>query len=228
MIADNLLKIEQDIQDSCALVHRNPKEVTLVAVTKSVDSDKAEELIKAGVNNCAENRVDKLLQKKQGLQNHPDIKWHLIGNLQRRKVKLIVNEIDCFHALDSLKLAEEIQKRAEKQLACFVEVNVSGEESKQGISPDELFPFLESLASLTKIKVVGLMTMAPKDASADQIRKVFGTLKELRDLVQKKELPHAPCTELSMGMSQDFQLAIEEGATFIRVGTALFKDEEEQ
>ena len=228
MIADNLLKIEQDIQDSCALVHRNPKEVTLVAVTKSVDSDKAEELIKAGVNNCAENRVDKLLQKKQDLQNHPDIKWHLIGNLQRRKVKLIVNEIDYFHALDSLKLAEEIQKRAEKQLVCFVEVNVSGEESKQGISPDELFPFLESLASLTKIKVVGLMTMAPKDASADQIRKVFGTLKELRDLVQKKELPHAPCTELSMGMSQDFQLAIEEGATFIRVGTALFKDEEEQ
>ena len=162
------------------------------------------------------------------MQNHPDIKWHLIGNLQRRKVKLIVNEIDYFHALDSLKLAEEIQKRAEKQLACFVEVNVSGEESKQGISPDELLPFLESLASLTKIKVVGLMTMAPKDASADQIRKVFGTLKELRDLVQKKELPHAPCTELSMGMSQDFQLAIEEGATFIRVGTALFKDEEEQ
>lgn len=107
-------------------------------------------------------------------------------------------------------------------------MNVSGEESKQGISPDELLPFLESLASLTKIKVVGLMTMAPKDASADQIRKVFGTLKELRDLVQKKELPHAPCTELSMGMSQDFQLAIEEGATFIRVGTALFKDEEEQ
>ena len=120
MIADNLLKIEQDIQDSCALVHRNPKEVTLVAVTKSVDSDKAEELIKAGVNNCAENRVDKLLQKKQDLQNHPDIKWHLIGNLQRRKVKLIVNEIDYFHALDSLKLAEEIQKRSEKQLACFV------------------------------------------------------------------------------------------------------------
>ena len=228
MIADNLLKIEQDIQDSCALVHRNPKEVTLVAVTKSVDSDKAEELIKAGVNNCAENRVDKLLQKKQDLQNHPDIKWHLIGNLQRRKVKLIVNEIDYFHALDSLRLAEEIQKRLEKELSCFIEVNVSGEESKHGISPDELLPFVESLADCTKIKVVGLMTMAPKDASADQIRKVFGTLKELRDLVQKKELPHAPCTELSMGMSQDFQLAIEEGATFIRVGTALFKDEEEQ
>ncbi len=224
MIADNLQKIEQDIQDSCALVHRDPKEVTLVAVTKSVESAQAEELVRAGVMNCAENRVDKLLQKKQDLFDFPEIKWHLIGNLQRRKVKLIVNEIDYFHALDSLKLAEEIQKRAEKQLACFVEVNVSGEESKQGISPDELFPFLESLASLTKIKVVGLMTMAPKDASADQIRKVFGTLKELRDLVQKKELPHAPCTELSMGMSRDYEIAIKNGATFVRIGTEFFKD----
>lgn len=228
MIADNLLKIEQEIQDSCALVHRDPKEVTLVAVTKSVDSATAEKLIEQGVKNCAENRVDKLLQKKQDLVNYPDVKWHLIGNLQRRKVKLIINEIDCFHALDSLKLAEEIQKRATKPLDCFVEVNVSGEASKYGFSPEELVPFIESLVALSKIKVVGLMTMAPKEASAKQIRKVFGTLKELRDLVHSKGFSHAPCTELSMGMSQDFQLAIEEGATFIRVGTALFKDEEEQ
>lgn len=228
MIADNLLKIEQEIQDSCALVHRDPKEVTLVAVTKSVDSATAEKLIEQGVKNCAENRVDKLLQKKQDLVNYPDVKWHLIGNLQRRKVKLIINEIDCFHALDSLKLAEEIQKRATKPLDCFVEVNVSSEASKHGFSPEELVPFIESLVALSKIKVVGLMTMAPKEASAKQIRKVFGTLKELRDLVHSKVFSHAPCTELSMGMSQDFQLAIEEGATFIRVGTALFKDEEEQ
>jgi pyridoxal phosphate enzyme (YggS family) len=156
------------------------------------------------------------------------LKWHLIGNLQRRKVKSIINEIDFFHALDSLKLAEEIQKRVNQSLDCFVEVNVSGEESKHGISPEELLPFVESLAALTKINIVGLMTMAPKDASVQQIRKVFRTLKELRDLVQMKKFSHAPCTELSMGMSQDFQLAIEEGATFIRVGTALFKDEEER
>ena len=164
MIADNLQKIKQEIQDSCALVHRDPKEVTLVAVTKSVESAQAEELVRAGVMNCAE-------------------------------------------------------------LSCFIEVNVSGEESKHGISPDELLPFVESLAACTKIKVVGLMTMAPKEASDEQIHKVFGTLKELRDLVQAKGYAHAPCSELSMGMSQDFQIAIEEGATFIRVGTALFKDE---
>lgn len=159
---------------------------------------------------------------------YPDVRWHLIGNLQRRKVKLIINEIDCFHALDSLKLAEEIKKRVEKTLDCFIEVNVSGEVSKHGLSPEALFSFIESLAMLSKIRIVGLMTMAPKDASAKQIRKVFGTLKELRYLVQMKGFSHAPCTELSMGMSQDFQLAIEEGATFIRVGTALFKDEGEQ
>ncbi|WP_375152151.1 YggS family pyridoxal phosphate-dependent enzyme [Enterococcus mundtii] len=228
MIADNLQNIKQDIQDSCALVHRDPKEVTLVAVTKSVESLQSEELINAGVTHCAENRVDKLLQKKQDLLKYSEVKWHLIGNLQRRKVKLIVNEIDYFHALDSLKLAEEIQKRLEKQLACFVEVNVSGEVSKHGISPAELLPFLESLAAYPNIQVVGLMTMAPKDASAEQIHKVFETLRELRDLAQSKQYTHAPCTELSMGMSQDFQLAIEEGATFIRVGTALFKDKEEE
>ncbi|OTP09562.1 YggS family pyridoxal phosphate enzyme [Enterococcus sp. 10A9_DIV0425] len=228
MIADNLHKIKQDIQDSCALVHREPKEVTLVAVTKSVGVAQTKELIDAGVAHCAENRVDKLLEKKQKLLNYSETKWHLIGNLQRRKVKLIVNEIDYFHALDSLTLAEEIQKRLVKQLACFVEVNVSGEATKHGISPDEVLPFLESLAAYSKIKVVGLMTMAPKEASAEQIRNVFGTLRELRDLVQSRHYTHAPCTELSMGMSQDFQLAIEEGATFIRVGTALFKDEEEE
>ncbi|BDP76646.1 YggS family pyridoxal phosphate enzyme [Enterococcus faecium] len=225
MIADNLQKIKQEIQDSCALVHRDPKEVTLVAVTKSVESAQAEELVRAGVMNCAENRVDKLLEKKQEMEISELGVRHLIGNLQRRKVKLIVNEIDYFHALDSLRLAEEIQKRLEKELSCFIEVNVSGEESKHGISPDELLPFVESLAACTKIKVVGLMTMAPKEASDEQIHKVFGTLKELRDLVQAKGYAHAPCSELSMGMSQDFQIAIEEGATFIRVGTALFKDE---
>lgn len=225
MISENLHKIQQEIQDSCALVSRNASEVCLTAVTKSVDTETTRELLENGVRDCAENRVEKLLEKKAALTDYPDVRWHFIGNLQRRKVKLIVNEIDYFHALDSLRLAEEIQKRLEKELSCFIEVNVSGEESKHGISPDELLPFVESLAACTKIKVVGLMTMAPKEASDEQIHKVFGTLKELRDLVQAKGYAHAPCSELSMGMSQDFQIAIEEGATFIRVGTALFKDE---
>ncbi|MBM7710588.1 YggS family pyridoxal phosphate-dependent enzyme [Enterococcus xiangfangensis] len=223
MIAGNLHRIEQEIQESCALVSRNPQDITMVAVTKSVDSITANELVELGVTDLAENRVDKLLEKKQDLSHHQQIKWHLIGNLQRRKVKLIINEIDYFHALDSLRLAQEIQKRAAHPINCFVEVNVSGEESKQGIKPKELHSFIKELEDLDKIKVIGLMTMAPYEASQEDVRKIFSTLKQLQESVKEQNLQYAPCTELSMGMSQDFKTAIEEGATFVRIGTALFK-----
>ncbi|MFV0559641.1 MAG: YggS family pyridoxal phosphate-dependent enzyme [Enterococcus sp.] len=224
MIADNLHEIEQAIQDSCALVHRNPNEVTLIAVTKYVDSETTRKVIATGIKNIAENRAEKLIEKKHQLVDIPDIKWHLIGNLQRRKVKSIINEIDYFHALDSLRLAEEIEKRAEKTISCFVEVNVSGEESKQGIPPSEVHTFIESLAVYPKIKVVGLMTMAPFDATTEELHEVFHNLSMLRDTVRESKYAHAPCEELSMGMSQDFSVAIEEGATFIRVGRALLRD----
>lgn len=223
MIAENLHKIEQEIQESCALVSRNPKDVTMVAVTKSVDSKTASELVELGILDLAENRVDKLLDKKQSLSQHQQIKWHLIGNLQRRKVKLIINEIDFFHALDSLRLAQEIQKRAEHQIDCFIEINVSGEESKHGIKPAELHSFIQEIAGLDKIRVIGLMTMAPYEASEQEVRTIFSTLKDLQESVKKLNLQYAPCTELSMGMSQDFKTAIEEGATFVRIGTALFR-----
>ncbi|MDT2675590.1 YggS family pyridoxal phosphate-dependent enzyme [Enterococcus dongliensis] len=223
MIAENLHRIEQEIQESCALVSRNPQDITMVAVTKSVDSMTANELVELGVTYLAENRVDKLLEKKQNLSQHQQLHWHLIGNLQRRKVKLIINEIDYFHALDSLRLAQEIQKRAERPINCFIEVNVSGEESKHGIKPEELHSFIKELADLDKVKIVGLMTMAPYEASQQSVRKIFATLKQLQESVKNQNLQYAPCTELSMGMSQDFKTAIEEGATFVRIGTALFK-----
>ena len=223
MIAENLHRIEQEIQESCALVSRNPKDVTMVAVTKSVDSKTASELVELGILDLAENRVDKLLEKKQSLSQHQQIKWHLIGNLQRRKVKLIINEIDFFHALDSLRLAQEIQKRAEHQIDCFIEINVSGEESKHGIKPAELHSFIQEIAGLDKIRVIGLMTMAPYEASEQEVRTIFSTLKDLQESVKKLNLQSAPCTDLSMGMSQDFKTAIEEGATFVRIGTALFR-----
>ena len=223
MIAENLHRIEQEIQESCALVSRNPEDITMVAVTKSVDSNAANELVELGVTDLAENRVDKLLEKKQSLSQNQQIKWHLIGNLQRRKVKLIINEIDYFHALDSLRLAQEIQKRAEHQINCFIEVNVSGEESKHGIQPKELPSFIEELEGLDKINVIGLMTMAPYEASQQEVHDIFSTLKRLQESMKKLNLQYAPCTELSMGMSQDFKTAIEEGATFVRIGTALFR-----
>lgn len=224
MLADNLKKITQEVQLACEKAQRATDDVTLIAVTKSVGSDKAKELVELGINNFAENRTDKLLEKKEALKNFSSIKWHLIGNLQRRKVKLIINEIDYFHALDSLKLAEEIQKRANKTISCFVEVNISGEASKHGLKKEEVLPFIQKLASFDKIKVVGLMTMAPLEASKEELHAVFSQLNELKNAIISQHISYAPCTELSMGMSNDFPIAVEEGATFIRVGTAIFRD----
>jgi len=224
MISDNLQEVQQEIQDSCALVSRSSSEVTLVGVTKSVDTEQTIELANQGLKHLAENRADQFLAKKKEMSHLTDISWHFIGNLQRRKVKSIINEIDYFHALDSLKLANEIQKRAEQTIRCFVEVNVSGESSKQGIAYEELEAFIEQLASFDKIKVVGLMTLAPLHSTQKEQRGIFAKLKSLQEMIQEKGLDFAPCTQTSMGMSNDFSVAIQEGATFIRVGTALFKN----
>ncbi len=224
MISENLREVRQEIQKSCALVSRSEEDVTLVAVTKSVDAGATKAIVAAGVFHLAENRADKFLLKKQLFLDFPEIQWHFIGNLQRRKVKSIVNEIDFLHSLDNLNLAEEIQKRANKVLKCFVEVNVSGEASKQGISPEELADFIAKLAAYDKIKVVGLMTMAPAVATVPEQHQLFRRLRELRDEIHNQKLSWAPCTELSMGMSHDYQAAIQEGATFVRIGTVLFKE----
>ncbi|MGX7195591.1 YggS family pyridoxal phosphate-dependent enzyme [Enterococcus olivae] len=223
MISDNLQEIRQEMQDSCALVSRQLDGVTLVAVTKTVDLETTIELVNEGVDHLAENRVDKFLEKKEKMTDFSNVSWHFIGNLQRRKVKSVINEIDFFHALDSIKLAHEIQKRAEKVIRCFVEVNVSGEESKHGISPEDLEDFVTQTAELDKLSIVGLMTMAPFDSTAEEQHRFFSKLKQLQENIQQKNLSHAPCSETSMGMSNDFSVAIQEGATFVRVGTALFK-----
>ena len=214
MISENLREVRQEIQKSCALVSRSEEDVTLFAVTKSVDAGATKAIVAAGVFHLAENRADKFLLKKQLFLDFPEIQWHFIGNLQRRKV----------NSLDNLKLAEEIQNRANKVLKCFVEVNVSGEESKQGISPEELADFIAKLAAYDKIKVVGLMTMAPAVATVPEQHQLFRRLRELRDEIHNQKLSWAPCTELSMGMSHDYQAAIQEGATFVRIGTVLFKE----
>lgn len=224
MISENLLEVRQEIQNSCALVSRNPEEVKLIAVTKSVDSAAMKELYQLGERHFAENRVDVFLKKKEALQDFSAIQWHFIGHLQSRKVKQMINEIDYFHALESLKLAGEIQKRATKVIQCFVEVNVSGEESKQGISPDELIEFIQALQPFDKIKIVGLMTMAPFHADEAEQLGIFSKLRCLQEEVANLSYDYAPCRELSMGMSNDFSMAIQAGATFIRVGSALFKE----
>lgn len=223
MLVDNLENINQEIQLACQKAARSDNNLTIIAVTKSVGKDITKELAELGIENMAENRVDKLLEKKVALKNFSSIKWHLIGNLQRRKVKSVINEIDYFHALDSFKLAEEIQKRTEKQISCFVEVNITGEESKHGLKSEEVIDFIHQLAEFDRIKVVGLMTMAPLNASEQVLHEVFSKLKKLQVEVNNQHLSYAPCTELSMGMSNDFPIAIEEGATFVRIGTAIFR-----
>lgn len=225
MISDNLQKVRQEIQNSCALVSRNSDEVTLVGVTKSVDSSKMKELYDLGLSVFAENRVDVLLRKQAELIDYPKIEWHFIGHLQRRKVKDVINRIDYFHALESLKLAAEIQKRANHIIRCFVEVNVSGEVTKQGLRPEEVRSFIKELANYDKIEVVGLMMMAPYDSTKEEQRAYFTQLKKLQEEIHAQNDSNEPCTQLSMGMSNDYQVAIEVGATYVRVGSALFEEE---
>lgn len=151
---------------------------------------------------------------------------HFIGSLQTRKVKEVINEIDYFHALDRLKLAKEINKRAEHKIKCFVQVNVSGEDSKQGVALKDVNTFIETLEQYENIEVVGLMTMAPLTDDESYIKSLFQSLKNKRDEIKALNLNYAPCTELSMGMSNDFHLAAEEGASFVRIGTKLVGKEE--
>ena len=197
-------------------------QVNVIAVTKYVDVATTEALVKTGIQHIGENRVDKFLEKYQALKEY-DLTWHLIGSLQRRKVKDVINLVDYFHALDSAKLAQEIQKRAEHPIKCFLQVNISGEESKHGFAPDELDDVLAEIAQLDKIEIVGLMTMAPFEASQEELQDIFSKTHQLQKQLEKKQLKNMPFSELSMGMSRDFEVAIANGATYVRIGTSFFK-----
>jgi PLP dependent protein len=218
-VAAKYEQIKQLINETCFKVERNPEEVKVIAVTKYVSTERALEALEAGIINLGENRDDGLLKKWEVLQDKPA--WHYIGSLQTRKVKNIINIVEYIHSLDRISLAEEINKRAGHKIKCLVQVNVSGEESRHGLRPEEALVFIESLSKFENISVEGLMTMAPFTNDEDQIRGCFRKLRDLRDQVQALNLNYAPCTELSMGMSNDYVIAIEEGATMVRIGTAL-------
>lgn len=217
-VRENFETITREIAETCKQVGRNADEVKLIAVTKYVSDARVEEAIGAGIIDFAENRPQNYVERKG---KYSDKTWHLIGSLQTRKVRDVINEVDYFHALDRDSLAKEIEKRAEKEIKCFVQVNVSGEESKRGLTSEEAIDFIKSLEQYSKIKVVGLMTMAPFVEDEEILRNCFRRLRQLRDEVKGLNLPYAPCEFLSMGMSNDYKIAIEEGATHIRVGTAL-------
>ncbi len=212
----------QQIADASQKANRNLDAVSVIAVTKYVDVQTAEALLPLGIYHIGENRVDKFLEKYQALKDYP-VTWHLIGTLQRRKVKEVIPYVDYFHALDSLKLAQEIQKRTDHVIKCFLQVNISGEESKHGFSKEELLELLPELAKLDQIEYVGLMTMAPFEADSDELKEIFKDTQALQAEIREKQIPNMPMTELSMGMSRDFKEAIQFGSTFVRIGTAFFK-----
>ena len=212
----------QQIADASLEANRALDAVSVIAVTKYVDIQTAEALLPLGVRHIGENRVDKFLEKYQALKDYP-VTWHLIGTLQRRKVKEVIPYVDYFHALDSLKLAQEIQKRRDQVIKCFLQVNISGEESKHGFSKEELLELLPELAKLDQIEYVGLMTMAPFEADSEELKEIFKDTQALQAEIREKQIPNMPMTELSMGMSRDFKEAIQFGSTFVRIGTAFFK-----
>jgi PLP dependent protein len=218
-VAENLIHIRQQIINACQKVNRAPDEVKLIAVTKYVSIERAQEALDAGIINLGENRDDGLLKKWNVLGDKPF--WHFIGTLQTRKVKNIIDKVEYIHSLDRISLAEEINKRAIKKMKCLVQVNVSQEESKHGLALEEVIDFIKSLHPYENIIIEGLMTMAPYTDDEEQLRSCFRSLKELQEEIKTLNLDYAPCTELSMGMSNDFEIAIEEGATMIRIGTAL-------
>ncbi|MDB8622565.1 YggS family pyridoxal phosphate-dependent enzyme [Streptococcus parasanguinis] len=220
-LVENADLVRQQVETARNKANRQDQ-VNVIAVTKYVDVATTEALVKTGIQHIGENRVDKFLEKYQALKDY-DLTWHLIGSLQRRKVKDVINLVDYFHALDSVKLAQEIQKRAEHPIKCFLQVNISGEESKHGFAPDELDDVLAEIAQLDKIEIVGLMTMAPFEASQEELQDIFSKTHQLQKQLEKKQLKNMPFSELSMGMSRDFEVAIANGATYVRIGTSFFK-----
>lgn len=218
-VKDKLKKIQAEINEVCSRIGRNPDDIKIIAVTKYVSAERAQEALEAGIANLGENRDDGFLAKWEVLGDKPV--WHFIGTLQSRKVKNIIDKVDYIHSLDRLSLAKEINKRAKEKVKCFVQVKTSDEETKHGLEVHKVIDFIHQLEEYPNIEVIGLMTMAPLTDDEEAIRKCFKQLKELQKQVQELKLPYAPCGELSMGMSNDYKIAIEEGATYIRIGTAL-------
>jgi PLP dependent protein len=225
-VSANLMAIKQQINSACEKSGRKPSEIKIIAVTKYVSINRAQEALDAGVLHLGENRDEGLQKKWDVLQDKPT--WHFIGTLQTRKVKNIIDKVDYIHSVDRLSLAEEINKRAKKKINCFVQVNVSGEESKHGLEPNQVKDFILQLNNLPNIIVAGLMTMAPNIEDETVLRECFSKLRKLRDEISDLALDYAPCHELSMGMSNDFSIAVEEGATMVRIGTALVGNETEE
>ena len=224
MLKENLEQVEQNIERACKKAGRARSEVTLIAVSKTKPVEMIQEIYDAGCRDFGENKVQELCEKIEQLPN--DIKWHMIGHLQRNKVKYIIdNHVSLIHSVDSYRLAEEINIQAKKKnviVPILVEVNIAMEESKFGISPEDAIALVEQIAELKNVKIVGLMTIAPYVVDAEENRLYFRKIKQLSVDIGNKNIDNVSMKILSMGMTGDYMVAIEEGATMVRVGTGIF------
>ena len=223
MLADKLNLVKKNIEDACNIAGRSPEEVTLIAVSKTKPIEMLKEAYDAGARVFGENKVQEIVDKYDQMPS--DVQWHMIGHLQRNKVKYIIDKVSMIHSVDSVRLAETIEKEAAKKALCMpilVEVNVAEEESKFGLTVEEVLPFLEEISSFQHIKVMGLMTIAPFVSDPEENREVFQKLKKLSVDIEAKNINNVNMSVLSMGMTNDYQVAVEEGATMVRVGTGIF------
>ena len=223
MLKENLESVEEKIQEACKKSGRNREDVTLIAVSKTKPVETLQEAYDLGVRVFGENKVQELTEKYDSLPK--DIHWHMIGHLQRNKVKYIIDKVDLIHSVDSIRLAETIDKEAQKHdliANILVEVNVAKEESKFGLMPEEVDGFIDEIANLKHIQVKGLMTIAQFVENPEKNRTVFADLRKLSVDIAKKNVDNVNVSILSMGMTNDYQVAVEEGATMVRVGTGIF------
>ena len=222
----NLESVRSRIAAACGRSGRSPGDVKLVAVTKMVGLEEARAIASLGVTDLGENRVEEGLVKMEAMgQLAPGLRWHMIGHLQSRKARDAVGRFALIHSVDSLKLLGELEKRSQAAgvtTDILAEINVSGEEAKFGLSPEELEGFCRAASGCARVRLCGLMTMAPLVGKAEDFRGIFRSLRQLRDGMNAAGACRAPLAELSMGMTNDFEVAVEEGASIVRIGTALF------
>ena len=223
MIRENLTDVERRIKEACLRCGREPSSVRLIAVSKTKPAEMIQEAIAAGILDFGENKPQELRDKYDILPKN--LRWHMIGNLQRNKVKYVVGRAVMIHSLGSDELAEAIEKEAEKKdliMPVLAEVNMAGESSKSGLTPEETEAFLRRVSSMKHLKVKGLMTIAPMTEFPEENRVYFRELRNLAVDIARKNIDNVDMYELSMGMTGDFEVAIEEGATMVRVGTGIF------
>ena len=223
MLASNLKEVESKIQEACKKANRSREEVTLIAVSKTKPVSMLQEVYNLGIRNFGENKVQELIEKHPQLPS--DIQWHMIGHLQRNKVKQVIDKATLIHSVDSLRLAEAIEMEAAKKnivADILIEVNIAEEDSKYGFKEGEVLLAVEQIAKFPHVRIKGLMTIAPFVENPEENRIVFARLRKLSVDIESKNIDNVSVGILSMGMTNDYQVAIEDGATMIRVGTGIF------